>query len=96
MTRDEAIALARKHHAACTPGWCGGIPDCVIAAIMEAANGRWRPMSEAPKDYSFVLAIEASGYIHIVQWCCENHWRGNTDDAWNPAHWQPLPPPPTA
>lgn len=54
----------------------------------------WLPIATAPKDYRFILVAEPSGFIHIVQWCVDNFWRGNTPADWSPTHWQPLPKPP--
>lgn len=52
MTRDEAIALAEKHECL---GHYIEENNRIIAAILEAANGRWRDMESAPKDGDAVM-----------------------------------------
>lgn len=57
----------------------------------------WQPIETAPKDGTFVLAAEESGYIHIVQWYGkQGFWRTDCYSSieWQPIHWQPLPNPP--
>lgn len=68
----------------------------VIEAI-RAEGPQWLPIESAPKDGTFVLAVQPSGHIAIMQWCVDQFWRVRSDDPahyWTPTHYMPLPAPP--
>lgn len=58
----------------------------------------WRPISTAPKDGTFVLICQPSGYVTVAQFCIDDFWRSHVDqDPWQaftPRWWMPLPRPP--
>lgn len=63
---------------------------------------QWMPIETAPKDGTFYLAASGRRYAVLNeppgcvrgQWhLLEGEWRGESD-AFQPTHWQPLPPPP--
>lgn len=70
-------------------------------------DGGWRPISEAPKDGTYILLLSPSGYVttphrvNVGAWIpgFRNAWVDHandriTDGGEPPTHWQPLPAPP--
>lgn len=75
-----------------------GTEDFWNMVFTELHRLAWRPISEAPRDGTFVLCAHPSGHINIMQFSPEdNKWRrwvNNDYHDWKPTHWMPLPPAP--
>jgi hypothetical protein len=63
----------------------------------------WKTIEEAPRDGTFVLCVEPSGHINILQWATPTrdpdggYWRSRVNEGpgWRPTHFIPLPSPPS-
>lgn len=65
----------------------------------------WMPIESAPKDEHILLRVKTMWNKSAEFLCCGGYWLNgfwviyNADEAIQrvePAHWQPLPPPPNA
>ena len=85
--------------------------DPMRAALIAALAEMWRPISEAPKDGTWIMVFEpsdAAPNVHVVRWGVpewvggDNTWvtmalgpNPDTYDANNATHFMPLPAPPS-
>lgn len=93
-----------------TPEWLQKIIDETCNSIAKATfvdpMAKWRPMNDAPKDGTRILATDGKTII-VTRWGKLNHipvqgWLflevpidPEDYEQWNPTHWMTLPTPPT-
>lgn len=62
----------------------------------------WQPIKTAPRDGTVLLGWDGSNlatcyyFFDLNAWYLEVTGAYADDGFWQPTHWQPLPPPPTA
>lgn len=71
------------------------IEEC---ATLPNVPSNWRPIAEAPRDGTSILACHAGGNsVWKIRWGLDGKWgMSGYPIFWEPTHWQPLPSPPTA
>lgn len=79
-----------------------------LRAIIASPNVGWQPISTAPKDGTWILAIVTGFVPSVVQWnSAYGRWLKEVEEDWDeavwvevvdgvysPDHWMPLPQPP--
>lgn len=67
-----------------------------IQALASQSTG-WRPIEEAPKDGTEILAAwRASQTVSVAWWTDSGWWDGESEGVFisSPTHWMPIPSPP--
>jgi len=85
-----------------SPDWmsCYGA-SMISRALTELKRREWKQISEAPKDGTLVLALNAFGVCNVVQWSAYGQsyngieqWRDNQGHIRSATHFMELPEPP--
>jgi len=102
MVAKAAKAMKQQRRNEIETGLCRATyEDMAKLALTAALGAMWRPISEAPKDGSSILAFAAAyrDYYGVAQWAEADEDIGSVEGwfwpfAIRPTHFMPLPSPP--